>query len=94
MITNCNLYRRLDVNAFGIWSDLSFKIFVNDTTNEGGLKSELLKRYRHFFDSYPLDIEIGKFIEHPILRQGDSILAGNDRKTSYRNNWGICFKGR
>lgn len=50
MITNCNvfnLYRRLDVNAFGIWSDLSFKIFVNDTTNEGGLKSELLKRYRH-----------------------------------------------
>lgn len=81
MITNCNvfnLYRRLDVNAFGIWSDLSFKIFDNDTTNDGGLKSELLKRYRHFFDSYPLDIEIGKFIEHPILRQGDSILAGND----------------
>lgn len=48
MIINCNVfnfYRRFDVNVFGIWSDLLFKIFVNDIINEGGLKSELLKRY-------------------------------------------------
>lgn len=52
-----NLYRRLDVNAFGIWSNSSFKIFVNKTTDVRELKSELKKKYRRFFDNYPLDIE-------------------------------------
>lgn len=75
-----NLYRRLDVNAFGIWSNSSFKIFVNKTTDVRELKSELKKKYRRFFDNYPLDIETGKFIEHPILRQGDPIFAGNSCK--------------
>lgn len=37
-----------------------------------------MKRYRHFFDNYPLDVAIGTFKEHPTLKQGDSIFAGKD----------------
>lgn len=36
-----------------------------------------MKRYHHFFETYQLDIEIGNFKEHPILKQGDSIFASN-----------------
>lgn len=72
-----NLYRSPDVNAFGIWGDLSFKIFVKKTTEQIELKNELIERYRPFFDIYPLDVEVGKFIEHRTLKQGDPIFANN-----------------
>lgn len=41
------------------------------------MKNELIKRYRHFFDNYPLDVEIGKFIEYRTLKQGDPIFVSN-----------------
>lgn len=53
------------------------KIFVKKTTDQTELKNELIKRYRHFFDIYPLDVEVGKFIEHRTLKQGDPIFANN-----------------
>lgn len=71
------LYRRPDVNAFGLWNNSSFKIFVKITTIKRELERELMKRYHHFFETYQLDIEIGNFKEHPILKQGDSIFASN-----------------
>lgn len=36
-----------------------------------------MKRYHHFFENYPLILEIGNLIERPILKQGDSIFASN-----------------
>lgn len=82
------LFGRPDVNAFGIWSNSLFKIYVEITTNGRELKSKLTKRYRHFFDNYPLDIEIGKFIEHPIIKQGDPIFAGRGSKYSPKGTLG------
>uniref|UniRef100_A0A8W8NZW6 Peptidase S1 domain-containing protein n=2 Tax=Magallana gigas TaxID=29159 RepID=A0A8W8NZW6_MAGGI len=71
------LFGSSDVNAFGIWGNFSFKIFVKKTTDQTELKNELIKRYRHFFDIYPLDVEVGNFIEHRTLKQGDPIFANN-----------------
>lgn len=71
------LFGRPDVNAFGIWCNSSFKIFVKTTTVKEELKRELIKRYYHFFKYYPLDIEIGKLIEHRILKQGDPLYAND-----------------
>lgn len=50
---------------------------MKKTTDQIELKNELIKRYRHFFDIYPLDVEVGKFIEHRTLKQGDPIFANN-----------------
>lgn len=69
------LFGKSDVNAFGIWNNSSFKIFVKTTTVKEELEGELVERYHNFFKYYPLDIEFGILIENPILKQGDPIYA-------------------
>lgn len=63
------------VNCFGIWENLSFKVFVQNGTDENRLKKELLKINKNFFDNFPLEIIKGKCVQKQTLKQGDRVLS-------------------
>lgn len=63
-----NFYRKFDVNVFGIWNNLLFKIFVKIIIVKEELEGELVERYYNFFKYYLLDIEFGILIENFILK--------------------------
>lgn len=68
------LFGRSGVNAFGIWKNSSFKVFVKLSTDKDILKDELTKLNRHFFTKYQLEIENGKLVEKRTLKQGDPVM--------------------
>lgn len=68
------LFGRSDVNAFGIWANSSFKIFVKLWTDKNKLMEELKGINRDFFEKYHIEIENGKFVEKHTLKQGDPVM--------------------
>lgn len=60
-------YRRLDVNLFGIWRNLLFKVFVYKEMDEKELENILIRINKIFFNKYYIEIEKGKLIEKKIL---------------------------
>lgn len=66
------LLRRYDVNGFGIWGCSTFRIFVNEATDEKILKEELIKLDQSFFETYQLTIVKRNREEKHTMRQYDS----------------------
>lgn len=66
------LNRRSDVSSFGLWKNLSFKVYVKKTTNVKELKDELIILNKNFFQHYHLEIEKKK-TEMQTLKQEDFI---------------------
>lgn len=78
------LFGRSDVNAFGIWGNSSFKVFVKLSTDKNELRDKLKRINLDFFVKYPLDIENGKFVEKQTLKQGDPVMQElPDREERY-----------
>lgn len=69
------LFRTPCVHSFGIWRNISFKVFVSKTTDDENLKVELIKINKIFFSKYPLEIEKRKLMEKPTMKQGDHVLS-------------------
>lgn len=70
------LFRTPCVHSFGIWRNITFKVFVSKTTDEENLKSELIKINKIFFSKYLLEIEKRKLMtmkqgDKPTMKQGD-----------------------
>lgn len=80
------LFRRPDVNSFGIWRNSSFKVLVEET-DETMLRHDLTKMNPKFFETYKLEVEKRKMLDKlSNMMQGDQIMAkiqnedGNYRK--------------
>lgn len=67
-------YRRSDVNSFGIWRNLSFKVFVKKTIDVKELENHLKKLHQKFFAKYSLEIVKGRLVALKSLKQGDCLL--------------------
>lgn len=63
------------VNCFGVWENLSFKVFVQKGTDENKLKKELLKINETFFENFHIEIVKGKCVQKKTLKQGDQLLS-------------------
>lgn len=74
------VYRRPDVNSFGIWRNLSFKVFVEKTIDVKELKHALKNLHQLFFEKYNLEIVKGRLVVLETLKQGDSLLRKDDEK--------------
>lgn len=72
------VYRRHDVNSFGIWRNSSFKVFVKKTIDANELEYELKKLHPKFFENYNLDIVKGRLVALDTLKQGNIIFRNQD----------------
>lgn len=81
------LFSMHSVNSFGIWDNLSFKVFVKKETDGNRLKKELLNINKNFFDNFPLEIVKRKYVQKKTLKQGDPVMS------CIRNESGICIAG-
>lgn len=68
------LYRRPDVNSFGIWRNSSFKVFVKKTIDVKELEHALKNLQQLFFENYNLEIVKGRLVTLEALKQGGSLL--------------------
>lgn len=68
------LYRRPDVNSFGIWRNSSFKVFVKKTIDVKELEHALKNLQQLFFENYNLEIVKGRLVALEALKQGGSLL--------------------
>lgn len=62
------LFRRFDVNGFGIWGCSTIQIFVKKATNNEILKNELINLNQNFFKKYHLKIETRNIVEKQTMR--------------------------
>lgn len=72
------IYRRNDVNSFGIWKNSLFKVFAKKTIDEKELTHELKKLHHHFFENYHLEIVKGRLVTVKTLKQGDLVQSNQD----------------
>lgn len=70
----CWFYRMFNVNFFGIWRNLFFKVFVQKKIDENKIRKELFNINKFFFDIFYLEILKGKLVQIKILKQGDFLL--------------------
>lgn len=57
------VFRWSDVNSFGIWGCLIFKIFVNKRIDKRILESKLIDLDKNFFEKYYFKIELKYMVE-------------------------------
>lgn len=74
------LFRRPDVNSFGIWRNSSFKVFVKKTINVDDLEHELKELNHAFFKKYNLEVVKGELVQLNTLKQGDSLVPNPPTK--------------
>lgn len=75
------VYRRPDVNSFGIWGNSSFKVFVKKTIDIKELGHALKNLHQLFFEKYNLEIVKGRLVALETLKQGDFLLRKEDGKS-------------
>lgn len=68
------LFRRFDVNGFGIWGCSTITIFVKKATDDEILKSELNTLNQNFFEKYHLKIEARNMVEKQTMRHYNSSM--------------------
>lgn len=68
------LFRRFDVNGFGIWGCSTIQIFLKKATDYEILKRELITLNQNFFEKYHLKIETGNMVEKQTLRHCNSTM--------------------
>lgn len=68
------LFRRFDVNGFGIWGCSTIQIFLKKATDYEILKHELITLNQNFFEKYHLKIETGNMVEKQTLRHCNSTM--------------------
>lgn len=66
--------RRFDVNLFGIWRNLLFKVFVKKMIDRKELEYVFKNLYQLFFEKYNLEIIKGRLVVLELLKQGDFFL--------------------
>lgn len=91
------VYRRPDVNSFGIWRNSLFKVFVKKTINVDDLEHELKELNHVFFKKYNLEVVKGELVQLNTLKQGDSLVPNPPTKDGTYNEGtlgGICYKNR
>lgn len=74
------LFRRPDVNSFGIWRNSLFKVFVKKTINVDDLEHELKELNHAFFKKYNLEVVKGELVQLNTLKQGDSLVPNPPTK--------------
>lgn len=75
------VYRRPDVNSFGIWRNSSFKVFVKKTIDIKELEHALKNLNQLFFENYNLEIVKGRLVALETLKQGYFLLRKEDGKS-------------
>lgn len=77
LITLCHclfVFRRVDVNGFGIWGRSTIQIFVKKITDHEKkiLKKELINLNPNFFEKYHLEVETRNMVEKQTMGHYDS----------------------
>lgn len=68
------VFRRFDVNGFGIWGCSTIQIFVKKGSDNEILKSKLIKLNQNFFDKYYLKIEPRIIVEKQTMRPNNTTM--------------------